>query len=319
MEFGRRQTIIANSRELRDPFTLYYSSEVINDEEFILLYGVFSSKSLNLPYEDYQRFSFDHMKPDECKAEFRFWKNDIPLPADVLQIPADLVCSQGTIFGGLEGLCILLRRLAYPCRYSDLFQRFGRPVPELSMIRSTVMNYIYENHQQRMTNWNQTFLNPAKLEEYAQAISDSGAALKNCFGFIDGTVRPICNVQTRNMFLWEFKRRILMQSWYRLTDIVILYWHFLHIGEEAWFRHACRFRTAQIYFFHQRGPSLFVWRFCLPLRVHLQTPFCIVAPNPLMQEYHRSMSSDRISVEWIFGVISSYLKFVDLKKIWRWP
>ena len=115
-------------------------------------------------------------------------------------------------------------------------------------------------------------------------------------------------------FLWEFKRRILMQSWSRLTDNVILYWYFLHIREEAWFRHACRLRTAQIYFFHQRGPSLFVWRFCLPLRVHLQTPFCIVAPNPLMEEYNRSMSSDRISVGWIFGVISNYFKFVDLKK-----
>ena len=99
--------------------------------------------------------------------------------ADVLQIPADLVCSQGTIFGGLEGLCILLGRLAYPCRFSDLLQRFGRPVPELSLISNTVMNYIYEIHQQRLTNWNQTFLNPAKLEEYAQAISDRGAAFKN--------------------------------------------------------------------------------------------------------------------------------------------
>ena len=52
----------------------------------------------------------------------------------------------------------------------------------------------------------------------------------------------------------------------------------------------------------------------LPTQVHLQTPFCIVAPNPLMEEYNRSMSSDRISVEWIFGVISNYFKFVDLKK-----
>ena len=77
---------MANSREMRDPLTLYHSSEVINDEEFILLYYVFSSKSLNLPYEDYQRFSFDHMEPDECKAEFRFWNNDTPLLADVLQI-----------------------------------------------------------------------------------------------------------------------------------------------------------------------------------------------------------------------------------------
>ena len=74
-------------------------------------------------------------------------------------------------------------------------------MPELSIISNTVMNYIYENHRQRLTNWNQTFLNPAKLEEYTQAISNRGAALKNCFGFIDGTVRPICCVQIRNMFL----------------------------------------------------------------------------------------------------------------------
>lgn len=32
----------------------------------------------------------------------------------------------------------------------------------------------------------------SKLEEYAQATSHGGAAFKNCFGFIDGTVRPIC-------------------------------------------------------------------------------------------------------------------------------
>ena len=68
------------------------------------------------------------------------------------------------------------------------------------------------------------------------------------------------------------------------------------------------------FLYHLRGPSLLVWRFCLPSRVHLQTPFCIVSPNPLMEEYNRSMSSDRISVGWIFGVISKYFKFVDLKK-----
>ena len=106
---------MANFRKMRDILTLYHSSEAINDEEFVLLYDVFSSKNLNPPYKDYQRFSFDDMDPDECKTEFRFCKNDIPLLADVLRIPGYLVCSQGTICGGIEGLCILLRRLAYPC------------------------------------------------------------------------------------------------------------------------------------------------------------------------------------------------------------
>ena len=55
-----------------------------------------------------------------------------------------------------------------------------------------LMDYIYDNHHQRLTDWNHTLLNPAKLEQYAQAISDRGAALKNCFSFIDSTVRPFC-------------------------------------------------------------------------------------------------------------------------------
>ena len=188
---------MANFRNMRDILTLYHLSEAINDEEFVLLlllYDVFSSKNLNPPYKDYQRFSFDDMDPDECKTEFRFCKNDIPLLADVLRIPGCLVCSQGTICGGIEGLCILHRRLAYPCRHSDLVQRFGRPVPELAMISNTVLNYIkfYDNHHQRLTDWNRTLLSPAKLEEYARTISDKGAALKNCFAFIDGTVRATC-------------------------------------------------------------------------------------------------------------------------------
>ena len=48
---------MANSRELRDPFILYYLSEVINDEEFILLYDVFSSKNLRVNVNKNHRLS----------------------------------------------------------------------------------------------------------------------------------------------------------------------------------------------------------------------------------------------------------------------
>ena len=111
--------------------------------------------------------------PDECNTKFRFrQKNDIHLFADILRIPRFLICSQGTICGGVEGLCIFLRRLAYPCRHSDLVQRFGRPAPELSMINNTVMNYIYDKQHQRLTVWNRALLRPVKQEEYTEAISN---------------------------------------------------------------------------------------------------------------------------------------------------
>ena len=68
---------------------------------------------------------------------------------------------------------------------------FGRSVPELSMISNKVVACMYTTHGHKITHWKHDLLNPAALNQYADAISNKGAALENCFGFIDGTVRPI--------------------------------------------------------------------------------------------------------------------------------
>ena len=44
-------------------------------------------------------------------------------------------------------------KIAYPWIYSDLIPRFGRPVPELSMISNLVMDTIYQEHNHRITQW----------------------------------------------------------------------------------------------------------------------------------------------------------------------
>ena len=51
-----------------------------------------------------------------------------------------------------------------------------------------------------------------------------------------------------------------------------------------------------------------------PLRVHLQAPFRMVEPNPDMEAFNQSMSSVRVSVEWLFGDIVRSFKFMDFKK-----
>ena len=51
-----------------------------------------------------------------------------------------------------------------------------------------------------------------------------------------------------------------------------------------------------------------------PLRVHLQGPFGNPHLAPLMEAYNNSMNSVRVSVEWLFGGIVDYFKFLDLKK-----
>ncbi len=51
-----------------------------------------------------------------------------------------------------------------------------------------------------------------------------------------------------------------------------------------------------------------------PLRRHLQKPYQHPNLNARQLEFNRSMSSLRVSVEWVFGDIINYFKFMDFKK-----
>ena len=101
----------------------------------------------------------------ECVAEFRVRKRDIPLLGEVLQIPEVVICNQRGIADGKEALCMLLKRLAYHVRYSDMVPRFARPVPVLSMITNEVLDHVYRTHQHRICQWYPEVMNPLVTTE----------------------------------------------------------------------------------------------------------------------------------------------------------
>ena len=53
-----------------------------------------------------------------------------------------------------------------------------------------VMDNIFKNHGHRISQWNDDVLSRHLLHKYADVIYAKGAPPENCFGFIDGTVRP---------------------------------------------------------------------------------------------------------------------------------
>ena len=148
------------------------------------------------------------MAESECLAEFRFQKRDVARLADVLNIPQTFRCEQGSTCDGIEGLCLLLRRLSFPCRYGDMIPRFGKPAPVLGMITNTVLDYIYAIHGHRINTWIHNILDPQQLEIYATAITARGTPLENCFGFIDGTVRPIVRPGENQRVLYNGHKRV---------------------------------------------------------------------------------------------------------------
>ena len=51
-----------------------------------------------------------------------------------------------------------------------------------------------------------------------------------------------------------------------------------------------------------------------PLRLHLQSPFRGNNITPLQDQFNRTMSEVRVTVEWMFDQISTYFAFLDYKK-----
>ena len=64
-------------------------------------------------------------------------------------------------------------------------------------------------HGYLLTNLNQPWLQPHRLEEYANTIHNGGAALENCWGFVDGTVSgPICRPVQHQRSVYNGHKRV---------------------------------------------------------------------------------------------------------------
>ena len=143
------------------------------------------------PYDNIDYFEADKLSDDECLVEFRFLKNDVHQLAEALDLPEEMKCYNGTKADGIEALCIYLKLFVYPSPYSDIMLPFGRDISQLSIISNLVMNFIYKNHKHHLGNFGQDLLSPLHLQLYVDSIHAKEGPLNNCWGFIDGTVRPM--------------------------------------------------------------------------------------------------------------------------------
>ena len=104
-------------KNVRNLLLINRNDGFIDDAEFVLLYDLFASKNLGVPYDSYARFGLEELDECESFAEFCFRKRDIRILKEVLQVPDMITGSQRSVCDGLEGLCMLLKRLSFPCRY----------------------------------------------------------------------------------------------------------------------------------------------------------------------------------------------------------
>ena len=305
-------------QDVRNATVIAYGLNCIDDVDFACLYDYCDSRPL-FPYWKFEEFDLASWNHEECITELRFAKKDLQLLMNYLEIPEKIVCSQGTVCTGIEGLCILLKRLAYPCRYSDMASRFGRNTSSLCLIFNAVLDHVYLHHHHRLESWDQPFLSPEQLNTYATTIHNHGAPLSNCFGFVDGTVRHISRPKYLQRVMYNGHKRV---HGMKFQSVVLPNGIIANLaGPYEGRRHdSTMLQQSGLLTSLRRVAHFNSQPLCLygdpayPLGVHLQTPFQGRVLTPEMQAFNKAMSSVRVSVEWMFGNITKYFSFIDFKR-----
>ena len=182
------------------------------------------------------------------------------------------------------------------------------------------MDHVYTTWNHFLSTFNQEWLSIQNLIKFSDAVYQKSGAIDNCFGFVDGTVRPVSRPGKNQKVLYNGHKKvhaIKFQSLAVPNGLVAnlcgpvegkkhdssmlaesgLYSKLeeLHVPPDG--------RILCIY-----GDSAY------PHRPQLQGPFKGANVTQAQREWNTAMSRVRVSVEWIFGDIINYFKFVDFKK-----
>ena len=132
-------------KKIRESITLAYCSNIIDNEEFVLLYDLHKSRNLDITHTDFAKFDLENHNDDQCYVNFRFSKAHVYELRERLNLPEDILYYNNVPVDDVEALCTFLKRFSYPCGYVDVVPIFARPIPQLSIICNHVTNKVYSD------------------------------------------------------------------------------------------------------------------------------------------------------------------------------
>ena len=69
---------------------------------------------------------------------------------------------------------------------------FSLSVPQMSMVDKEMLNFMYDNWRDLLHTFNRNWVFSANHESFGHAVHERWASLKNCWRFIDCTLRRVC-------------------------------------------------------------------------------------------------------------------------------
>ena len=277
--------------------------------------------------EQWVRFNPDDKKwtATVWKETFRFEKCDMGRLIQALQLPEVMyTAGRKKRWTAMEGMCVVLRRLSYPCRLKDLEETFGRRRTDLSEIFNSTVLFLYNQWRDLLTTLAHPWLSPERLALYADAVADQ-CTLSNVWGFIDGTVRPICHPIIGQRLFSNGHKRVHALKFQSVVspDGMIVNIHGPFEGR----RHDAFLLTDSGLLLQLEAnmdrpnpapgsPAVYSLNGdpAYPIRAHLLCPHRGGNLPAAEQQFNSEMSAVRVAVEWEFGRMLQQFTFIDFKK-----
>ncbi|QRV83926.1 DDE superfamily endonuclease [Ceratobasidium sp. AG-Ba] len=258
------------------------------------------------------------LSTQEWMENFRFTKVEADKLIVALDIPNRILCDNGASEPAQTALPMLLRRLAYPARYHDIFRSFGWEKSRFSRVTRTLAAYLYRRWA-HILYFDPHRLNHKKLAEFAQVVYKKGAALKTVWGFVDGTLRRTARPVRNQRILYNGWKRIHALKFHSVCTPDGIHSHVFGPVEgrrhdETVYRQSNLERILDLYSYSPDGSPLVIYGDPAYGLSSLITPYKGSHLSSDELQFNASMSKVREAVEWSFGEVIRQFAFLDFYK-----
>lgn len=283
-------------------------SDASDQEDLLQLYHYLAEKPQR------PKLQLPSLGEEEFEAMCRFQRAEFAELRVRLRIPETITMEHRHKWNGNDALFVALRRLAYPCRLSDLAHLFGLSVTSLSLCVNFMLRFLMRTWK-HLLEYHESRFGHRKLQEYDAAIASTGCPLARCVGFIDGTLRPLCRPVYLQAKLYNGHKRVHALKFQSVVtpDGMVSHLSGPFLGN----RHDSAVLLLSGLLDHMEakmhdnnGPFRLYGDAGYPISPHLIVPFK-GAVNPDETAFNQAMSKVRITVEWGFGTILQQFAFVD--------
>ena len=262
------------------------------------------------------RLDLNDLSETDCTSYFRFGHSDIKKIITHLHLPdviitpihADRVLS-------VEAVCLVLRRMSYPCRWFDLQNQFGRHVSALSRIFYYTLHLILQQVQRGVHFYNLTM---DELQSFVDAFASRGVpeAIR-LFAVIDVKKHQISRPSEHQRSMYSGHKKLHCVKYQTLESPNGLILH-CSIGDDGRRGDGYVLRRSGLIAFLQNHPILHLFQ-ALGDSAY---PNCDVMVSifkgtnlpPASLAFNAVMCPIRTSVEWGYEKVVRYWAFLDFKK-----